>query len=119
MAVTIDTPNTHPLSHCDDIWGRLVKVRTRTVTFDSSYDTGGESFTPANVGLSEFLNVFISVDAASTTPGYVVQYDYTDEKLVVYGVEQDADAATTDELDEEDAAVDLTGLTVRVTCIGF
>lgn len=119
MAITLDTPNNQPQMHVDDIWGRLAKVRTRVVTFDSSYDAGGEAFAPSDVGLSEFLTVLVSVDAGSTTPGYVVQYDYTAETLVVFGVEQDADAATTDELDEEDAAVDLTGLTVRVTCIGL
>lgn len=103
-------------SFAEDVFGRH-RARLVTVGFDADYPTGGESFTPANVGLAEFSLVLVSPDADST-PGYVVQYDYAAQKLVVLGVQQDADAATTDPLDEEDAAADLSGLAVRVLCLG-
>jgi cytochrome oxidase Cu insertion factor (SCO1/SenC/PrrC family) len=112
MALTI--ANTTPQS--GDVWGRQ-KVRIVTVTFDSDYDTPGESFTPAMVGLSSFTYVGVSPDA-DVLPGYVVQFDYTDNLLRVYGVEQDADAATTDQLDEEDDNTNLSTLVVRILCIG-
>lgn len=112
MALTIANVD----ARAEDVFGRH-KVRIVTVTFDSSYPTGGESFTPANVGLAQIDYVGISPDAA-VLPGYVVQYDYTDEVLIVFGVEQDADAATTDQLDEEDDTTDLSTLVVRLLVIG-
>lgn len=110
MALSIDNTT----ARSEDVFGRH-KVRLVTVTFDSSYPTGGESFVPADVGLAEFTFVSASVDA----DGYVVNYDYTNEKFVVFGVEQDADAATTEPLDEEDDTADLSGLVVRVLAIGI
>lgn len=111
MALTVD-PNV--TARTDDIWGRQ-KVRIATVTFDSSYPTGGESFTPADVGLSEFNLVLVSPDSS---PAYQFAYDYTNKKILVFGVQQDADAAVTDPFDEEDNTVDLTSVTVRVLCVG-
>ena len=45
-------------------------------------------------------------------------YDYTNEKILVFGVQQDADAAVTDPLDEEDDTADLSTVAIRVLCIG-
>jgi hypothetical protein len=112
MALTVSNVD----ARSEDVFGRH-RVRLSKVTFDSSYETGGESFTPADVGLSEFSAVFVSPDAASI-PGYVVQYNYTTKKLQVFGVEQDADGVVTDPLDEENAAADLSSLVVRVLAIG-
>lgn len=110
MALTI--ANTTPQS--GDVWGRQ-KTRIVTVTFDSSYPTGGESFTPADVGLSEFTAVFFSPDSA---PAYVFAYDYTAQKILVFGVEQDADAAVTEPLDQENDTADLSTVQIRVLCVG-
>lgn len=112
MAVTVANVN----ARAEDVFGRH-KVRLVKVTFDSSYATGGESFTPANVGMAKFDYVGVSPDSA-VLPGYVVHYDYTNQKLLVFGVEQDADAAVTEPLDQENSAVDLSTLVVRVLCIG-
>jgi hypothetical protein len=112
MALTIASTS----AQSGDVWGRQ-KTRIVTVTFDSSYATGGESFTPALVGLTEFTLV-VPVPDAAVLPGYVIQYDYTNKKLIVFGVEQDADGADTDRLDEEDSAVDLSTLVIRVLCVG-
>jgi hypothetical protein len=112
MALTIEA--TTPQS--GDVWGRQ-KVRIVNATFDASYDEGGESFVPADVGLAEFTFVSVSVDAA-TSPGLVAQYDYTAQAILVFGVEQDADGSTTEHLDEEDDTEDLDGLVIRVLCVG-
>lgn len=111
MALTI----TNVDSRAADVWGQH-RIRLVEVTFDSSYATGGESFTPASVGLSQFDLVVPSIKAG--TLNYVVQFNYTTQKLMVLGVQQDADAAVTDPLDEEDSASDLSTLIVRVLCIG-
>lgn len=48
------------------------------VTFDNSYPTGGEDFTPGQVGMSEFNAVF--ADAGDRN----VEYDYPNKKLLVF-----------------------------------
>ena len=48
------------------------------VTFDASYATGGEAFTPANVGLNVFDAVLVEQPS-----GYFVQFDRANNKLIV------------------------------------
>lgn len=110
MALTLTSPS--PLA--DDVWGRL-RVAIRTVTFDDSYPTGGESLTAADVGMAEIVGVIVLPDHS---PAYSVTYDYANGKLVVSGVQQDADAATTDPFDEEDDTADLDTLVCRVIVLG-
>lgn len=50
-----------------------------TVAFDSSYPTGGESFTPADLGMKTFDVVIIH-----QTSGLVFEYDYTNKKIKAY-----------------------------------
>lgn len=50
-----------------------------TITFDDSYATGGESLTPANIGLGRIDRIqFNPVD------GYTIEYDYATQKVKVY-----------------------------------
>lgn len=53
---------------------------TLTIAFDSSYPTGGESLSLADMG---FVS---SVDIVQVEPtlGYVFTYDYTNKKLIAY-----------------------------------
>lgn len=111
MALTIATPKPQK---SDDVFGGL-RVRIRTVTFDNSYPTGGESMTAADLGLSEILFVDFSVDHS---PAYQLAYDYVNSKILVFGVQQDADAAVTDPFDEEDNGADLSTLQVRILVLG-
>lgn len=97
----------------DEVFGRT-RVRIREVTFDSSYPTGGESFTPADVGLSEFLAVLVSVDSAAAG-GHVVQYDYTNKKLMAFVEEAVAAGGA---LVEVANTTNLSNLKVRVVAIG-
>lgn len=109
MALTIANVN----AQAEDVFGRH-RVRLVTVTFDSSYPTGGESFTPADVGLSQIDAVFVSPDS-NAAGGHTVQYDYTAETLKVYVEEA---VAAGGPLLEIAAASNLSTLVVRVFVIG-
>ena len=50
-----------------------------TIAFDSSYPTGGESLTAANLG----LGVLDKVEIESKS-GYTFSYDYTNSKVLAY-----------------------------------
>lgn len=50
-----------------------------TIAFDSSYPTGGESLTAANLGLGTIE--YIRIDPKA---GYVFEYDYTNKKVLAY-----------------------------------
>lgn len=62
-----------------DTWGRQ-RTRVMQITFDSSYPTGGESFTAAMAGMAEVKGVFLSPLAS----GYMVQWDRANAKLQVF-----------------------------------
>lgn len=54
-----------------------LRYRVMDVTFDSSYPTGGESLTAADLGWDSI----IELKARSTTNGYEFSYDYTNHLL--------------------------------------
>ena len=56
------------------------RATSGTITFDSSYATGGESLTAANVGLGTIS--FIEFNQGSS--GYTFAYDYSTNKVKVY-----------------------------------
>lgn len=49
------------------------------ITFDSSYPTGGEPLSAAQLGLTN-----VSLVLAETASGYLFQYDYTNAKLKAF-----------------------------------
>jgi hypothetical protein len=57
--------------------GSTHKEKYYTCLFDSSYPTGGEPLTPADLGLSSIL--FLHATPAS---GYSFEYDFTNQKLI-------------------------------------
>lgn len=70
------------------VWGNK-RVRVYDVTFDSSYPTGGESLTPADVGLKKIEQVIPQGPAADSdgTGGansVDVRYDYSTQKLQAF-----------------------------------
>lgn len=109
MALTVQDVD----SRAHDVFGRH-KIKLVNVTFDSSYDTGGESLTPAMVGMAKFDIVLVSPDA-NALPGHVVQYNYTTQKLMVFVEEA---VAAGGPLLEIAAASNLSTLVARVICIG-
>jgi hypothetical protein len=56
-----------------------VQVRQHTITFDSSYPTGGEAITAADFGLSTLTDIWVTFGA-----GYIVDYDADNAKIKMY-----------------------------------
>jgi len=85
MALTIS--NRHHL--------KAVGAQTKLcdIAFDSSYPTGGESLTPANLGLKQILQVHVSPKS-----GYLFEYDYDNEKLKAFTPTAAQAAVTTDKI---------------------
>lgn len=100
-----------------DVWGTS-RMNVWDVTFDNSYPTGGEPLTVADLGMSTQLFA-VQCYVKGNLAAYEVTYDHTNSKLKVSGVEQDADAATTEPFDEENNTADLSSLVVRVMAIGY
>ena len=99
----------------DDVWGRQ-RIRVARVTFDNSYAAGGESFKPADVGLSSFTFVDPQVDASvAAHAGRVIVYDYVNQKLRAF---EEEGVAAGGPLVETAAAADLSTMVLRVLCVG-
>lgn len=73
MALTVNITKT-------DTVGRYLKVKTGSITFDSSYPTNGEALTAANLEFSTDVE-FIQVSPAG---GLVFEYDYSDSKIKAF-----------------------------------
>lgn len=71
MALTITNQKT-------SVFGNK-RTATFDVAFDSSYPTGGESLSLSLIGLNEANIVLISQKS-----GYVFEYNYTNNKVLVY-----------------------------------
>lgn len=63
-----------------DKTGRFKQV-IATVAADASYGTGGYAISAAELGLTQIVNVIISVDGVGTHFGV---WDYTNSKLMVF-----------------------------------
>lgn len=103
MAVTISAGS-------DIIEGQR-KVWEGTVTFDSSYPTGGEAFDPtSSLG-------FVVVDSVIVEPadGYVFEWDSANSLILAYWVDTTTDGAP---LAEVVNATDLSSVVAKVTVKG-
>ena len=85
------------------------KYVIKRVQFDDSYVTNGESLTGTQMGLESVHMVLISMEKS----GYVAQYDYANEKILLY--EAGADGAI---LDEVGNTTDVSAVYVRVLAYG-
>lgn len=104
MALTVTSLEKAKLSRL-----RLNVVR---VTFDSSYPTGGESLTAAQLGLNK-----VTVVIPLTASGYVGEYDLTNSKLkAFYG---DNNNASDGPLVEVANTTDLSAVTMNLVVIGY
>lgn len=61
--------------------GSDMRVRDVTIALDNSYPTGGEEVTAAQLHLENIYSVNCQVN-----DGYLFDYDYTNSKLLAYGV---------------------------------
>lgn len=80
------------------------------VTFDSSYASGGESFTPANAGMSVIDTLQVTSDHDTTS--YMVAWDKSADKLMLFNSAGDGDPF------DEAGADDASGFTCYVACWG-
>lgn len=92
------------------------RIKVRTITFDSSYPTGGESLTAADVKLRKIE--FVSDGVARNTAGTLAvntSYDYTNSKLFAYETAGTVDTAHK----EVTNATDLSTYSVRLRIEGY
>ena len=106
MALTISIPGN--ASDMAGVPGNNKYVIKR-ILFDSSYATGGEALTPTTLGLEQ-IHIMLT---SSEDNGYVAEYDYSGEKLVLY--EAGADGAA---LDEVANTTDVSAVYVRIIAYG-
>jgi hypothetical protein len=106
MAVSVSTSRT-------DTVGRYSKYTTGTITFDSSYPTGGEALLPTAVGLSSKVE-FISVSPAA---GYIFEYDYSNNKVKAFYPTSDATAPCAGE--EVENTANLSTVVARYIAFGY
>jgi hypothetical protein len=120
MALTVtavtDIPNYNPAEWVEGPF----QVRLYDITFDSSYPTGGETFTATQVNLNEVTMVDIGYAAASDGSTGVVVYPTiaTGGQTVTLQAQVTGDTVST-ELDEATNTDDLSALTVRLKVYGY
>ena len=81
----------------DHRWVGNQREVTADITFDASYTSGGEPVAPGDFGLSTIEN--LTIESGLTSGGLPVEWDATNEVLVVYDgthSEQAAGAAAVD-----------------------
>lgn len=91
------------------------RVIVADVTFDSSYATGGESLTPADLGLKaiHFLTDQVGKTASGTT-AILTRYDYVAQKLLAIWT----GAVVSTALAEVTNTTNLSTFTVRIKAEG-
>ena len=92
------------------------KHKVRTITFDSSYPTGGESLTAADLGLKSITEIrpHGSFRAAANTSAIEVSFDYTNAKLIAFW----GNAGTASVQPEVTNTTDLSTYSGRITAVG-
>lgn len=99
-----------------DTVGRYTKYKTGTITFDSSYATGGETLSASNCGLSSKVEFFSATNAS----GYIFEYDYANGKLKAYYPSKSGTITSPGLPGAEVAAsTDLSAVTCRFIAFGY
>lgn len=94
------------------------KERIVEVVGSSSYTTGGDSLTAANLGLKTVH--FASVSVKTGSAGWTGYYDVTNSKLVVYGDGANTGTTSTSAGAPQAASTtDLSGVTFVVRAVGI
>ncbi len=84
-----------------------------TATFDSSYLTGGESFTPANAGMTDFDHVSLTPDNLAQDTGLYPIWDDSADKIQLF-----ESGANNTPLDEEASTTDVSAYIVYILALG-
>lgn len=107
MALTVSVQTTKYNSYAKRIVDHIatpLKIVVAKVTFDASYDAGGEAFDYSDYGIDELSAIMFEPSGT-----YLFEYDRTNKKIKVYS------ALGT----EVTAATDLSSLSTYVTMIGY
>lgn len=89
-----------------------------TVLLDTSYPTGGEALTKADLGFAATVDPTFNV-TAQPTAGYIPEYDHVNSKLLMYRQKDPAAAGGADiALPQVADTADLSLVTVRVVASG-
>lgn len=109
MALTVvkQTPNGVP-----DVIGGWSQLAIAKITFDSSYDAGGEALTAGTLGFPPGATIVLCT--AHPSAGFWFDYDYTNAKLKVYSALKKytgtLDPASLSSVTARDDAVTMTGV---------
>ena len=95
------------------------KLVTGTITFDSSYPTGGEAVTVAQLGLTLLENLQVQPGLGSTTTAYVPAWDRSKTSPKVQAFMGDNNNASDGPLIEVANTTDLSALIVGFTATGW
>tara|TARA_Y100000385_G_C13007929_1_gene600314 strand:+ start:347 stop:706 length:360 start_codon:yes stop_codon:yes gene_type:complete len=97
-----------------------LQYRIVEVTFDSSYATGGESFTADDIGLDkiEFVVIGNVEDASGTDVAFFALYDYSNSKIKVYNGDASNTSTDLSSTIEVANAGDLSNVTARIMVYG-
>lgn len=101
-----------PLANDHTNVGKIVVV---DVTLDSSYPTGGESFDPHQLGLSEVWFTSV-VQTAPLTTSWIFRYNIATSKILAYC---QSDSDNDQPLEEVPNTTDLSTATVRLFFYGL
>lgn len=101
---------------------QLVGTRRRvtgTITFDSSYLTGGETFTPANIGLGQLEELEVRPGLGSSTTGYVPVWNRSTSAPKVLALMGDNNNASDGPLIEVASTTDLSAFVCSYEATGY
>ena len=91
-----------------------LRVIYATITFDTSYPTGGEALDPVtDLGVTSLIRMEIAPAA-----GYVFEYDYTNNKVKVYGQEPTSATTGVIALSEVANATNLSTVSTKIKAYG-
>lgn len=98
----------------EEFTGQIVTV-DGTITFDSSYLTGGEAFAPSSIGLSSILNLQLTVSVPLTATELVTPaYDSANDAIQLFWT----GGALSSELDEITSATDVSAVVLNFVAKG-
>ena len=93
--------------------GSYLMISATTVVGPTSYTTGGDALTAANLGLNTVLHAICTVTgSASNNTADVASYDIANAKLQFW-------TTTTTALAEAASTANLSGLTATITAFGY
>jgi hypothetical protein len=95
------------------------KVVTGTVTFDSSYPTGGESITLIQLGLSALQNLDVTNEYGSSTTAYMVTWNKSATAPKLFAYMGDNNNASDGPFIEVANTTDLSALVCRFEATGW